>query len=246
MTAPTLAVVVFVCLTAAVFLGRAIRRRIPAEHLSADSRDTIKLAMGLVVTMTALLLGLLVGSSKGSFDGSRGQVMQLAAKIALLDRVLIHFGPTAEPARVQLRRTVSEGIVRLWPVEGSTQASDPRLGDQLLAAINGLDVRDDAQRALRSQAVNLTIELAHIRAQLEAQSAPSVSMPLLAAVVVWLIVIFLAFSLLAPQNRITLTALVASALSVSVAILLILELDQPFEGLFMIPKAPILHALGHS
>lgn len=85
MTAPALAVVVFVCLTAAVLLGRARRGRIPLEHLSADSRDTIKLAMGLVVTMTALLLGLLVGSSKGSFDSSRAQVIQLAARIALLE-----------------------------------------------------------------------------------------------------------------------------------------------------------------
>ena len=82
------ALIVFGCLVGAVLLGRTLRRLLPEEHLTADSRDTIKLAMGLVATMAALVLGLLVSSAKGSYDTERSEVIQMAAKVAFLDRVL--------------------------------------------------------------------------------------------------------------------------------------------------------------
>ncbi|HEV2715864.1 MAG TPA: hypothetical protein VGU64_11420, partial [Terriglobales bacterium] len=87
------AVIVFACLIGAVVLGRSFRRLLPEDHLTADSRDTIKLAMGLVATMSALVLGLLVSSAKGSYDTERSEVIQMAAKVAFLDRVLAIYGP---------------------------------------------------------------------------------------------------------------------------------------------------------
>jgi hypothetical protein len=82
------AVLVSTCLLAAVWIGMWLRRLLPEHHLSADSKDTVKLAIGLVATMSALLLGLLVSSAKTSYDTTRGQVIQMASKVALLDRVL--------------------------------------------------------------------------------------------------------------------------------------------------------------
>src|SRR5262245_56436164 len=65
------ALIVFGCLIAAVVVGRAIRSLLPNEHVTSDSRDAIKLAMGLVATMSALVLGLLVSSAKGAYDTKR-------------------------------------------------------------------------------------------------------------------------------------------------------------------------------
>jgi hypothetical protein len=79
------ALIVFGCLVGAVLLGRALRRLLPEDHLTADSRDTIKLAMGLVATMTALVLGLLVSSAKGAYDTKRSEVIEMAAKVAFFD-----------------------------------------------------------------------------------------------------------------------------------------------------------------
>src|SRR5438093_1434458 len=93
------ALIVFGCLVGAVLLGRALRRLLPEDHLAADSRDTIKLAMGLVATMTALVLGLLVSSAKGAYDTKRSEVIQMAAKVAFLDRLLSLYGPEAAEAR---------------------------------------------------------------------------------------------------------------------------------------------------
>ena len=95
------ALIVFGCLVGAVLLGRMLRRLLPEDHLTADSRDTIKLAMGLVATMTALVLGLLVSSAKGAYDAKRSEVIQMAAKVAFLDRVLAVYGPEAAEARAR-------------------------------------------------------------------------------------------------------------------------------------------------
>src|ERR1043166_6022166 len=114
------ALIVFACLIAAVLLGIAIRRLLPEDHLAPDSRDVIKLAMGLVATMSALVLGLLVSSAKGSYDTERSEVIQIAAKIAFLDRVLAVYGPEAAEARPRLHDAVKEAVLKIWPGEART------------------------------------------------------------------------------------------------------------------------------
>ena len=116
------AVIVFGWLIGAVLLGRALRRRLPEEHLSGDSKDAVKLAMGLVATMSALVLGLLVSSAKGSYDTERSEVIQMAAKVAFLDRVLAAYGPEAADAREQLRGAVAAAVQQMWPGEANVSA----------------------------------------------------------------------------------------------------------------------------
>src|SRR5215216_4206701 len=106
----SLAAILFLFLVGVILMGARLRRLVPPEHLNADSKDTVKLALGLVATMTAILLGLLVSSAKSSFDTARSEVMQMAAKIALLDRVLVLYGPQTADARRSLRDSIAEGI----------------------------------------------------------------------------------------------------------------------------------------
>src|SRR5438105_15446155 len=111
------AFIVFGCLVGAILLGRGLRQLLPEDHLTADSRDTIKLAMGLVATMTALVLGLLVSSAKGAYDTKRSEVIQMAAKVAFLDRVLGLYGPEAAEARGELRAAVTDAARRIWSTD---------------------------------------------------------------------------------------------------------------------------------
>ncbi len=237
--------IVAACLFAAVGIGMWIRRLLPAHHLSADTKDTVKLAMGLVATMSALLLGLLVSSAKSSYDTTRGEILQMAAKIAFLDRVLAAYGPEGIAARSQYRAAVEETIRELWPEAGNPARLAPNVptGNAVYNAIQALAPKDDAQRAIKAQAVSLTIELAQLRTLLVAQMVPSISIPLLVVVVAWLVVIFLSFSLVAPPNATAALSLVIAALSVSGAIFLVLELDHPFAGLIRISSTPLVNAL---
>ena len=240
------AFIVLACLMAAVLLGRVVRRLLPEAHLTADSRDTIKLAMGLVATMTALVLGLLVSSAKGSYDTERSEVIQMAAKVAFLDRVLAAYGPEAAEARGRFHDAVKEAVQQMWPGEArlpSHLAPDTQTGNAVYIAVQDLSPHDDMQRKLKDQATTLATDLGQLRSLLMAQSVASVSKPMLVVLVCWLVVIFLGFSVLAPRNPTVIFALVVSALAVSGAIFLILELDQPFNGIIRISSEPMLNAV---
>ncbi|PWT81569.1 MAG: hypothetical protein C5B58_09645 [Acidobacteria bacterium] len=243
-----IATVLLACLVGAALLGRCMRRYLPEEHLSADSKDAVKLAMGLVATMTALVLGLLVSSAKGSYDTKRSDVIQMAAKVAFLDRVLNFYGPEAANARGELRAAVSDAVRHIWQTDRSGPgqlAPNLQVGDAFYVSIQQLSPHDDAQRALKAQVTTLMVDLGELRSLLVAQSIPSISMPMLIILVSWLVVIFFGFSLVAPPNATTTLALVASAFTVACAIFLILELDQPFGGLIHIPSEPITNVLSN-
>ena len=243
-----ISVILFVVLVGAALFGRCVHRYLPEAHLSADSRDSVKLAMGLVATMTALVLGLLVSSAKGTYDTTRSEVIQMAAKVAFLDRVLALYGPEAAEARVELRAVVADAARRIWstdPGRAAQLAPNQQAGDALYIAIQRLSPNDDAQRTLKGQVTTLMVDLGQLRSLLVAQSIPSISKPMLIILVSWLVVIFFGFSLLAPPNATTTLALVASAFSVAGAIFLILELDHPFGGLIRIPSEPMINVLSH-
>jgi hypothetical protein len=243
-----ISVTLFVALVGAAFLGRRVRRYLPEDHLSADSKDAVKLAMGLVATMTALVLGLLVSSAKGTYDTTRSEVIQMAAKVAFLDRVLALYGPEAAEARGELRGVVADAARRIWstdPGRAAQLAPNQQAGDALYIAVQRLSPHDDAQRTLKGQVTTLMVDLGQLRSLLVAQSIPSISKPMLIILVSWLVVIFFGFSLLAPPNATTTLALVASAFSVAGAIFLILELDHPFGGLIRIPSEPMINVLSH-
>lgn len=233
-------------LAAMILLGRKVRRILPDDHLNSDSRDTVKLAMGLVATMTALLLGLLVSSAKGTYDTQRTEVIQMASKVAFMDRMLASYGPETATVRAEFRDGVAEIVNHMWPDEARTRVRldpDAPAGDRIYAAIQGLTPRDDTQRGLKTQAVAVAAEIGQLRMLILAQAVPSIPLPLLIMVGCWLLIIFVGFSLLAPPNATTAIALTSAAVSVAGAVFLIMELDQPLGGVIRISNAPMLKAL---
>ena len=246
MNTPLTTAVAAACLLAAVRLGIWLRRFLPDHHLSPDSRDTVKLAMGLVATMSALLLGLLVNSAKTTYDTTHLQVMQVASKFSLLDRVLGIYGPPATAVRGELHALIEESTRRLWPDDTDLPPQTKpkaQTGDAFSVALLKLEARDDTERVLKTLAVNLTVEIAQLRSLMRVESSASISKPMLTVVVLWLLMIFLGFSLIAPPNATTNFALITSALCAAGAIFLILELDRPFGGLLRISSQPMLDLL---
>jgi hypothetical protein len=247
MNTEIISAIIFGSVVVAVLLGRALSRFLPEEQLSADTRDTVKLAMGLLATMAALVLGLLVASTKGSYDKARNDVIQMAAKVVFLDRVLTGYGPEAGEARAQLHETLEEMVHRsMRPARGNTPANlapNTQAGNAIYLTIQNLTPKDEMQRSLKTHATTLALELAQLRTLLVAESISSISKPLLIVVAFWLVVIFLSFSLLAPRNATATLALIVSAVSAATAIFMILELDHPFSGLLRIPTEPLLNVL---
>jgi hypothetical protein len=199
--------------------------------------------MGLVVTMAALVLGLLISSAKSFYDTQSTELTEMSAKIILLDRLLAHYGPETKQARDLLRATVADSIDRVWPHE-RTQPSKPPApsttgADALIGNIQALSPKDDQQRSIQAQALSVVMGLAQTRWLMYEQGANSVSKPMLAILVFWLTVIFVSFGLFAPRNATVVTALFIAGLSVSGAILLIVDLYMPFGGLIEISSGPL-------
>src|SRR5262249_19649210 len=109
--------IVFGVVFGGAVLGMILRARLPERHVREDSRDVVKLAMGLIGTMTALVLGLLIASAKSSFDTQRNGLAQMSGNVIFLDRILARYGPEATDARQMLRASVEDMLQRTWPDE---------------------------------------------------------------------------------------------------------------------------------
>jgi hypothetical protein len=248
MSSITVSLIVFACVFGGALVGILLHAVLPQQHLSSESKDIVKLGMGLVGTMAALVLGLLVASAKGSYDAQSAELTQMSTNIVLLDRLLAQYGPETKEARTLLRGAVDRILDQVWS-EGGTRASalpPPFAAAEILyAKIQGLSPKDDAQRSFQSQALSIGMDLRKTRWLMYEQETGSVSIPLLAVLVLWLTIIFISFGLFAPFNATVVSSLFASALSVSGAIFLILEMYTPYSGLIQISSAPLHAALAH-
>jgi hypothetical protein len=232
--------VVFGCVFGGALVGTALRRSLPEHHLSGETKDVIKSSIALIGTMSALVLGLLVASAKGTYDTQKDELTSLAAKVSLLDRVLSHYGPEADDARRLLRTAVDATVARLSEgVGGAT----PQQGQAVYDAVLGLSPKTDVQKSLQSEAQGLLGSIAETRSLMLAQRGSSIAFALLVVVVFWLTLNFVSFGLFAKPNVTATAALVLAALSVAGAMFLILEMDQPYGGLIHITAAPLRDAL---
>ncbi len=239
--------VAFAFIFGGALLGMLLRFVLPEPHLSTDTKDVVRLSTGLIATLSALVLGLLVASAQGSYQTQSNQIKQITANVVLLDNILARSGPDAQPVRVLLRNAVKTLVERVWgkgdaattpgvPFETSTQSD--LFYDKLLA----LTPQNDAQRQMQSRAVQLAIDLGQTRI-LFAQSGSVIPTPFMVALVFWVTLIFVSFGLFARPNLTILATLFFCAISASSAIFLILDLSHPFSGLITIPSAPLSNAL---
>lgn len=248
MSSTLTSVLIFVCVFAGALIGMGLRAVLPPHHRDGESRDLVKLGIGFVGTMAALLLGLLVASTKASYDTQKNEVTELSARIVFLDRVLAHYGKDADGVREQLRQGVARMLADIWP-EGGAKAPqlDPSAtgAEGLFEQIEALAPATESQRFLKTQAIAVGGEIAKLRWHLFEQSGTSISPPLVMIVVSWLTIIFVGFGYCAPPNATVAATLFICALSVSSAFFLILEMDRPFGGVIHIRSDAMRAALSH-
>ena len=249
MGALAIASIVFVCVFGGGMLGLHLRTFLPEHHLKEDSTGVVKLGTGLIGTLAALVLGLLIASAKNNFDRVSDDLAETGAKVVLLDRTLAGYGPETKEARDLLRRGFAS-TVELISGEGPVLEkldSAQRLArfDEFQSKLRELAPRNDAQRSLQSRALELSNDLAQMRWLLIEQGQGSIPKPFLVVLVLWLAIIFAGFGLVSAKNATVVTTFLLCALSVSGSIFLIEELNSPLEGLMKISSAPLQNALSH-
>ncbi len=238
----------FACTVGGATVGMLLRPWLPQHHLRDDSKDVIKLGAGVIATLAALVLGLLVGSAKSSFDAVNTLVVQTGAKILLADRALAQYGPEAKEIRERLHADVADMRARVWGGGGDTPSGMKAVetstrGEDLLHQIRALKPASDAQSAFQAQALQIGYDLQQSRWLLVEQSRTDLPTAFLAVLLCWLTILYTAYGLLTPANPTVVLVLLVCALSMSGAIFLIVEMNQPFDGLITVSRSPVDRAM---
>ncbi len=236
------------CVFGAALLGMFLRPRLPDKYMASDSKDVVRLGMGLVVATAAMALGLLVGSAKTFYDTQNAEMAQLASHYVLLDRILANYGSEASDARAALRTELAYQLQGTGPMEHRSKAylnikAGTQMSVTVFAKIQALSPKDEGQRFLKQECLNRVSELAQTRWLLFSQNTVPFPRFLLVMLIFWLMLLFLSFGIFAPRNPLVLVGLLASATVVCGAILLILEMYHPQGGLIGISDAPLRAAL---
>ena len=243
-----MSLIAFVFIFGGTFVGMYVRNRLPEHHLRGDTKDVVRLGTGLIGTIAALVLGLLIASANSTYEGQSTQVKQLVVSVVLLDRTLTLYGPETGSIRGLLRQGIIGMADQIWRENGADSArATPFAGvaqaQPVYDEILKLSPRDEVQRSLQTKALDAAVDLTKARLSLFAKAGGPIPMPFLVVLVSWLTIIFASYSLFAEANATTIAALGIFALSASASLFLILELSQPFSGLMMISSEPLRSAL---
>lgn len=249
MNSLTLSLVAFACIFGGALIGMGLRNLLPDHHLSDESKDVVKLGTGMIATLAALVLALLLTSAKGTFDATANELKLTGSRLVLLDRVMAQYGLETRETRDHLRRVVASSIHRFWPDEShegaiSTAQQSGHDFEVIQEKLRQLSPRNDSQRWLQTRALQLSAEIAEARWLIQEQvGQSSIPAPFLGVLICWLAVIFASFGLYSPRNGTVIFVMFVCAISVAAALFLILEMDRPYYGLIKLSGAPLHKAL---
>jgi len=246
MSALLISIITFALVFGGALLGMYFRNALSDDHLRDDVRDVIRLSTGLIGTIAALVLGLLIASAKSSYDARSTQIKQVTANIVLLDGLLQQYGPDALKLRIMLRNAVPPMIDRIWNEGDRTKIAPFAVtaeATEFFNKIQELDPSSDPKRALQARVLIGATDLGQARLSLFSQSHDSIPGPFVAILIFWLTIIYASFGLFVRPNSIVFITFFVGTLSVSCAIFLILEMDQPLVGFMQISSEPLRHAL---
>jgi hypothetical protein len=242
MNSLAVAAIIFASSFGAAVVGMTLHARLLGGHLDSDSKDVIKLVMGLIGTMAALILGLLIASANSSYNAQNSELQSLSVNVVLLDRTLASYGPETKGAREELRGVVRAAHDRIWAPEGPRPANT-EAATRFLQQLQGLAPKTETARILQARAMQVAEGILQTRLLMSEQAADSIPKPFLTVLVFWICALFLGFGLFARFNATVALSLLVGALSVAGAIFLILELSTPYRGIMRISDAPVSRAL---
>lgn len=235
------------CVCLGILIGGLLRGLLPKHHLSKSSQDLIKSAAGLMATLVALIIGLLVSSAKGTFDSANSGIAQVGAKAIALDRVLKRYGPETKESRDLLQKHVQVSIQRFASSESNASEDDAAIEaaagiESIHDKIRDLKPKTDEQRQLQTQALQISEETLTALLQLLEQSQSDLPTFFVIVLIAWLAALFMSFGMLAPGHATAYGALLVCAVSISCAVFLILELNRPLQGAIQVSIVPLQKA----
>jgi hypothetical protein len=250
MSSDRFALAIAVVMFAGGLLGLVLQRALPEQHTTGGSRDMIGAVVGLLTLLCALVTGLLIWTAYGVYASQNAQIQALASKVMQLDFALSDYGPEANPARAQLRDALAKTIDQIW---SASQSDSNFAANNFASALQTMRARDKVleglqpstgeQRQALATAMATSDAIGQARMQMSFALSAPVSYPLLLTVVGWVVCLFCGFGLMARATVTSVIALAVGAVAVASAVLLILDLSDPYSGVFRASPGPLEQAL---
>jgi hypothetical protein len=230
-------------------LGAVLRRWLPVAWLGGETRDVVRLGVGLLATLSAVAISLMIASAKTSYDTQDAHFRQFSADVILTDQLLAQYGPEAAGVRKLMRQAVPAALDRIWAEKaiGAPQGNaftPSSAAEQVYDATDALAPVSDAQRLLKPRIEQASGEIARARLLMFADVDTPIQRPFLLILVFWLTVVFVSFSLFVEPGPVIAVALLVFALSIASALFLVADLSHPFAGLMQISNQNLRDALG--
>lgn len=248
MTSGWVFLVTFASTVGGMLLGTVLRALLPAAALNTETKEVVRLGVGLLATLSAVAISLMIASAKTSYDTQDAHFRQFSADVILTDQLLGQYGPAAVEIRKLMRIAVPAALDRIWreKAEGAPQNtafSTGSVAEQIYSAIDALSPANDAQRLLKPRVEQAAADIARARLLMFAEVDSPIQRPFLLILVFWLTVIFISFSLFVEPGPVVLVAMLVFALSVASALFLVADLSRPFAGLMQISNEHLREAL---
>lgn len=237
-----------VAMLAAMLAGMALRSRLPQHHTSDHSEQAVLRAVGIVVTMAALVLGFVVSSAQDYFQAVEADLTDIAADVARLDDVLARAGSDTGPPRKLLREALGSAVRKIWPghptsLPGDADADGVRILGNVTDAIVALPRGDARRTALLQEATALASSIEADAYKLTRLRQGRSQTALLVVILSWLVIVYLGFGLVLPRTPTAIIATVASAAAAAGAMFLVVELSSPLAGIVHISPSALEGAL---
>jgi hypothetical protein len=243
-----ISLIALACILAGALLGGVIRTVLPDHYVDSETKDVVKITAGLIATLTALVLGLLIATAKSSYEAKDSQIKRITANVIQLDLALAEFGKDGVATRNMLRRAIVPMTDQIWIENRAAKAPAAAFeslagGQAFYNAMLQLAPQNESQRLLRDQALKLTNDLVQSRLVLFASIGSAIPPLFLVILIFWVTVLFTGFGILIRPNPVAISAVMLCAVVASCAFYLILDLGQPFSGLMAISSEPLRNAL---
>jgi len=226
-------------------VGLILQRTLPEKFTTGGPRDMIGAVVGLLTLLSALVTGLLIWTAYGVYSSQNLAVQNFAARVLQEDLALADYGADAAPGRTRLREGLARTIDQIWGRHSDSDfvtrnyhaaIDNLRTGQ---AYLDSLHPSTESQRQALAVANQAHASVGQIRLQMALALSDPISYPLLTIVTAWAVFLFCGFGLMSRSNPMAFAALAVGSVAVSSAVYLIVDLSDPYSGLFQTSSAPI-------
>jgi hypothetical protein len=231
----------------AMAAGQALRARLPDHHRSSESQEAVVRAVGVVVTLTALVLGLVVTTAEQYYQSVESELTEIAANALATDAVLARYGPGSATARTLLRDSIDAAVASVWPGHGAGRPATAGTGmdvvGRLADVIEALPRADGRQAEMQQRAAVLVGDMELAGFKLERLQNGGAQPVLMGVLLSWLAIAYLGLGLVLPRTSAATLTTILSAMACSGALFLVVEFYSPVSGLVQIGPSILEGAL---